>query len=330
MRTMVASATIRGFQSEIVSVNGVRLHYWLGGDPKGQPVILWHGFLSTGYAWREVAPELARAGFAVLVPDMRGYGDSDKPRGNEGYDARALAEEGRALVRELGFGLAKPIIHAAHDMGALPALIWTSDHPEEVATLLYIEAPVMLGDLLRNIITYTPEAMKDGSMWWWILPFAPDVPERLIVGNERAFLTWFYERHTVNTQAITSETVNEYLRTFAGREGVLGSLGIYRAAFESIEETEPLMRAKVQVPVVAMGGVKGLGAKVGQMVRMVAANVEDEVLNDSGHFLPEERPEAVVRRIIGFVERSNRTTNTAKGIRNTTFGPTGDVGGPDH
>ena len=307
MKTMVSSATIRGFQSEIVTVNGVRLHYWSGGDPKGHPVMLWHGFLSTGYAWREVAPALARAGLAVLVPDMRGYGDSDKPKGNEGYDARALAEEGRALARKLDFGQGKPIIHAAHDMGALPALIWTSDHPKEVSNLLYIEAPVMLGDLLRNIIAYTPEAMKNGSMWWWILPFAPDVPERLIVGNERAFLTWFYERDTVNTQAITSETVNEYLRTFAGREGVLGSLGIYRAAFKSIEETEPLMRAKVQVPVVAMGGVKGLGAKVGQMVRMVAANVEDEVLNDSGHFLPEERPDAVVRRIITCVERGNAT-----------------------
>src|ERR1700722_13100903 len=70
--------------------------YWLGGDPHGQPVILWHGFLSTGYAWREVAPVLADAGLAVLIPDMRGFGDSDKPDGTVGYDARALAEEGRA------------------------------------------------------------------------------------------------------------------------------------------------------------------------------------------------------------------------------------------
>jgi pimeloyl-ACP methyl ester carboxylesterase len=61
-------------------------------------VILWHGFLSTAYAWRDVAPALAKAGLAVLIPDMRGYGDSDKPAGNDGYDARSLAEEGRALI----------------------------------------------------------------------------------------------------------------------------------------------------------------------------------------------------------------------------------------
>ena len=101
---------IAGFRSETVSVGGVRLHYWLGGNPAGQPVVLWHGFLSTSYAWRKVAPALADAGMAVLVPDMRGFGDSDKPGGTEGYDARALAEEFRALVRKTGFGSGRPII----------------------------------------------------------------------------------------------------------------------------------------------------------------------------------------------------------------------------
>ena len=65
-------------------------------------------------------------------------------------------------------------------MGAPPALIWCADHPKEVAGLLYIEAPVMLGDVLRKIITYTPEAMEHGSMWWWLLPLAPGVPQRLV------------------------------------------------------------------------------------------------------------------------------------------------------
>jgi pimeloyl-ACP methyl ester carboxylesterase len=130
-------------------------------------------------------------------------------------------------------------------MGALPALIWTADHPDEVAGLLYIEAPVMLGPVLRQVFSYTPQAMAEGSMWWWILPLAPGVPERLIVGNERAFLTWFYEGdHVVNHAAIAPETVDEYLRTFAGKDGVLGSMGIYRAAFASIDQTEPLMTAK--------------------------------------------------------------------------------------
>ena len=121
METVTQIAKIQEFKSESIVVNGITLHYWSGGDLNGDPVILWHGFLATGYVWRDVAPALAKAGFCVLVPDMRGYGDSDKPEGTNGYDARSLANEGRALVSELGFGKRKPIIHAAHDMGALPA-----------------------------------------------------------------------------------------------------------------------------------------------------------------------------------------------------------------
>jgi pimeloyl-ACP methyl ester carboxylesterase len=230
----------QAFTSAVAEVGGLRLHYRVGGDPDGPPVLLWHGFLSTGYAWRKVMPSLADAGFAVLAPDMRGYGDSDKPAGTEGYDARALAKEFRLLVRQIGFGGGKPLVLAAHDMGAPPALLWAADHPEEVAGLLYVEAPVMLSAVLTKVIAYTPEAMREGSMWWWILPLAPDVPERLVVGNERAFLTWFYDKATAHRDAITSADVDEVLRTFAGREGVMGAMGVYRASFISITQTEPL------------------------------------------------------------------------------------------
>ena len=294
---MNGAPAIASLRSETVTVGGVRLHFRIGGDPAGQPVILWHGFLSTGYAWRKVAPTLVASGMAVLVPDMRGHGDSDKPAGNDGYDARALAEEMRALVAAIGFGGGRPIILAAHDMGALPALIWAADHPEEIASLLYIEAPVMLGEVLRPVFAYTPEAMAKGSMWWWILPLAPGVSERLIVGSERAFLTWFYEGATVRPEVFDAEVVDEILRTFAGADGVLGALGIYRAAFTSIEQTEPLTTNPVTVPIVAIGGVKGLGDKVGDMVRRVAADVTAETLTNAGHFVPEEAPEAVIRHI---------------------------------
>ncbi len=312
MNETILTAPIDGFTSDTASLGGVRLHYLLGGNPSGPPVLLWHGFLSTSQEWRKVMPALAEAGYAVLVPDMRGYGDSDKPEGTTGYDARALAEEFRTLVHKLGFGGGKPIILAAHDMGAPPALLWAADHPEEIAGLLYIEAPVMLSGVLSKIIAYTPEAMKEGSMWWWILPLAPEVPERLLVGKEREFLTWFYDLHMAKREAITEEDLNETLRTFSGREGVLGSMGVYRSAFTSIEQTEPLARLlvghKVAVPVVALGGDKSLGANVEKMLKLVAKNVEGEVVSNCGHFLPEEFPAVVVRHILAMASKRTSTS----------------------
>ena len=83
-----------------------------------------------------------------------------------------------------------------------------------------------------------------------------------------------------------------------GREGVLGALGVYRAAFASIAQTEPLTKDKIRTPVVAIGGDRGLGAKVGEMVRRVAFEVEAQTIPDCGHFVPEESPDTVVRNVL--------------------------------
>ncbi len=297
------SAPIAEFEQADETVSGVKLHYRLGGPEEGRPVILWHGFLSTGNLWRKVAPELVRAGYRVLIPDMRGYGDSDKPEGTDGYDARSLMEETRVLAAAIGFGANRPLLIAAHDMGALPALLWAADHPEEVAALASIEAPVMLGAPLKTVFAYDREHMGEGSMWWWILPLAPDVPECLIVGQERSFLTWFH-RHMAHPEAIEPEALDEVLRTFRGREGVLGALGIYRAAFNSIDQTEPLTEQKIVVPVLAVGGRRGLGDRVGQMVMQVAETVEATTLEDSGHFVPEEQPREMVRLLMKLADRT--------------------------
>jgi hypothetical protein len=66
------------------------------------------------------------------------------------------------------------------------------------------------------------------------------------------FPTWFYDRPIVTPNAIEGSTVDEYLRTFSGVEGVLGALGVYRAAFTTIEQTTPLMKEKLSVSVVAI------------------------------------------------------------------------------
>ena len=114
----------------------------------------------------------------------------------------------------------------------------------------------MLEEFLTKVISYTPEAMQKGSMWWWILPLAPGVPERLIVGNERAILTWFYEGATADPKSISEESLQETLRTFCGTECVLGSLGVYRAAFKTIDQTTPLKKHKVKLPCWRLAGRK--------------------------------------------------------------------------
>jgi pimeloyl-ACP methyl ester carboxylesterase len=299
----VTAAAIDGFASRTAQVGPIRIHHWIGGDPDGPPVLLWHGFLGTGYVWRKIAPQLAQAGLSVLIPDMRGYGDSDKPEGTDGYDARSLAEEFRALVDTLGFGYGRPLVLVAFDMGAPPALLWAADHPGEISALLYLEEPVLLQEVVTQIIRFERQAMERGSLWWWILPHAPRAPERLIVGNERAFLTWFYDRDPSTQRSIDAADVDEYLRTFSGSEGVLGALGVYRAVFTTMDQTASLTQTKVRVPIVALGGERAQGDSVRAMISLVAENVSRGTLPGCGHFLPEERPDEITRHILQVTNR---------------------------
>ena len=211
-----------------------------------------------------------------------------------------MSEEFRALVRQIGFGGGKPLLLVGHDIGTPPALLWAADHPEEVSGLLYVKAPVMLSAVLTRIIAYTPEAMKEGSMWWWILPLRQASPSDSSSAVNESFSLGFT---TKRWPTATPSRQKMWLRYCAAsrREGVLGAMGVYRAAFTSIEQTEPLAGLltghQVKVPVVALGGEKGLGEKVLMMVKMVAKHAEGGVVPNCGHFLPEECPEIVVSQI---------------------------------
>lgn len=98
-------------------VDGVGIEYEVTGE--GRPVVLLHGFPDSGRLWRHQVPELARAGFKVIVPDLRGYGRSDKPSPVEAYALQLLAADVLAVMSDAGVERAHIV---GHDWGA--AITW--------------------------------------------------------------------------------------------------------------------------------------------------------------------------------------------------------------
>lgn len=279
-------------------VNGVRLNYAVVGQ--GEPVLLWHGFPGTSQSWHRVVPLLART-HTVIVPDMRGFGDSEKPA--QGYDAHTLVGDFRALLKHLGIG---PLHVVAHDMGAPAGLVWAGHHPDEVRTLAYLDEPVITVDALAQLMRFTPEGTVRGGLWWWPLAFAPGLAETLFAGHEREVLGWFYENYCANREAIDAAAVDETMRSFAAPGGVSGVLGVYRAIFETQAQTERFLRDKVQVPVLALGGDKSFGDKTRALLTSVAEHVQGGVVTNCGHFIPEEQPEVLVRELRAFWNAAGR------------------------
>jgi pimeloyl-ACP methyl ester carboxylesterase len=127
-----ADFKLRGIQPHhTTNANGIRMHYVTGG--RGAPIVLLHGFASTWYEWRHVMPELAKL-YTVVVPDLRGAGDSAKPA--TGYDKRTMAEDIYQLVRQLGH---QRIFLVGHDIGFSVAYSYEASHPEDVRRLALIE-----------------------------------------------------------------------------------------------------------------------------------------------------------------------------------------------
>ena len=285
------------FSDKYATVNGIRLHYVKGGS--GPVLLLWHGFLATWYSWRKVMPELARS-YTVIAPDMRGFGDTDKPE--SGYDAATLTEDFRALIKlEAGD---EQVIIMAHDMGAPSAFLYAARYRKEVKALVYFENPVLTMNNMHQLHQFNPKGTRKGGLWWWPFAFATDIPQRLLLGHEREFLTWFYETATHDRGAsIEEKAIAEYLRTFSGTEGILGAFGMYREVFSSIEQTEKYegLFSKINTPVLALGGELALGKLVQPMVEGVASNVQGEVVPNCGHFIQEERPQELLTKFQKFI-----------------------------
>src|SRR5215475_9377574 len=153
--------------------NGVQIHYVIGGY--GDPVVLLHGWPETWYEWRHVMPALSK-NYTVIVPDLRGLGDSSKPL--TGYDGKTVAEDIHQLVAKLGY---KTIFLVGHDLGSQPAYSYAAAHPTEVKKLVIMEY-IFPG--------FTPPQLE-GKIWWFPFQQVADLPETLVQGKELPYLSWF-------------------------------------------------------------------------------------------------------------------------------------------
>ncbi|WP_226584491.1 alpha/beta fold hydrolase [Acuticoccus sediminis] len=275
-----------------VRVNGVRLHYVRAGT--GDPLVLLHGWPQSWREWRHVIPALASR-FTVIAPDLRGFGDSDKPSG--GYDKRTVAQDIYELVRQLGFG---EINLVGHDIGMMVAYDYAASHPAEVRRLAVLEAglPGLGLEALQDAATYP-------QFWHFGFFKAPGVAEALIAGREKMFLTYFIRHLAYDTSAVTDDDLGEYAQRLAAPGGLRGSFEHYRAFAADAVRNRELAQSKLPMPVLAIGGDHSMRDMVADIMRALADNVRPAVIERSGHWIPEEQPEQLLKAMTDFFTESS-------------------------
>ncbi|WP_410013575.1 alpha/beta fold hydrolase [Sodalis sp. C49] len=314
-------ADLAGFVHRFATVAGVRIHYVdnghsAGGDtsdtalPEGTGgdavktraetsaadprlvAVLLAGFPESGYAWRKVMPLLAR-GYRVIVPDLPGQGDSDRPQA--GYDTESLANAVHGLLRQLGI---RRYFLAGHDIGAWVAYPYALMFGDEVRRLALLDAGIP-GITLPDALPTAPD--RAWRTWHFAFHAIADLPEVLIAGREREYLDWFLRRKTANPQSFTEADIDEYLRAFKQDGGLRAGLAYYREAALSAAQNRRLSgNGGLAMPVLALSADQGSIIDMAAPLRAFADNVQGVVVPHCGHFLPEEQPEAVARELEGF------------------------------
>lgn len=268
------------------------LHYVTAGARDAEALVLLHGFPQTWYEWLPVVPALAER-YRVIAPDLRGLGESSRPAG--GYDKDTIANDIWLLVHDvLGYERLRLV---GHDWGGPTAYALAAQHRDAVSHLALIDVTVP-GDG-SNVFSTSQ------GRWHHGFHQTLDLPEALVTGREDVYVSWFLDNFSAHPGAIDRQTQAEYIRAYSRAGALRAGFGLYRAIPQDIINNQRHIEAgKLTMPTLGLGGSEafGRGDLVVDSLKRIAENVSGGVIEGSGHFIPEEAPDAMLEWLLPFLE----------------------------
>lgn len=283
------AAAPAGFSHGTAEVNGITLHYVKGGS--GTPLVLLHGWPETWFEWHRVMPALAER-YTVIAPDLRGAGESSKPE--DGYTKRQMADDIHQLVGKLGYGN-QPIALAGHDIGMMVAYAYAAQYPASVSKLVLMDAP------LPGIQPVWDILLKDPRSWHFDFHAEVELAASLVKGQEREYLTSFYEKFGFNKTAFTEEELRESTRAYSQPGALQAGFKWYATFPQDVQDNLTFSQNKLSMPVLALGGEYSSGPFMFPLIQQVAQNFTVVSIPQSGHWIAQENPDALVRELKAFL-----------------------------
>ena len=299
---------IDGMKGDWAKVNGITMFYQYGGRKTAKPLLLVHGLFQTGMMWRRVAPKLMEDHF-LIIPDNRGYGQSEKPAEMEKMTKRLQAQDLYELLRLLKV---EQCVVLSHDRGARIARTLAMDHPE-----------ILLGASFMDMLPteYIYQEMTGAELgphhWDQLFKLASPMAEDLLVGNAantKTYVDSFYKRSRGFVDLLKQDGVYDYyLECMQSPGAMMAMLNDYRAAAHI---DVPRIRAaldrgdRISVPVQVLWATTGNASKSPalEIYRKRCSNAVTGAGIISGHYLAEEAPEVTQDLLLGFVDDCYGTT----------------------
>ncbi|XP_071452586.1 epoxide hydrolase 4-like [Hetaerina americana] len=266
-----------------IQLKNVKLHYVEKGDKKKPLMLFAHGFPEFWYSWRHQIKEFSKDYWTVAV-DLRGYGDSEKPKRIGDYTKACIIEDLKELVVALG---KEKCILVAHDWGGVIAWSMVMKYPEMIERYIIMNGPLA--------IAYKDAVMKNKKqlflswyMFFYQLPFLPEIWARFQDMKIFEVLTMGSE-----SNAITAEDIEAYKYTFGKPGAFSGPVNYYRANFfGSLKKDSPRQLKKITVPGMLLWGEKDffLDIRIVEYTKKYADNLHTEIIKGANHFVQQDEP----------------------------------------
>jgi pimeloyl-ACP methyl ester carboxylesterase len=254
----------------------------------GEKVLLISGFPQTRRSWNRMIPFLSSR-FQAIPADLPSFGDSGI------LSAPATTENVARVFHEFVANLGVPLHVVAHDFGAWCAYSWALLFPNDFKSLTLIEAGIP-GVTLVNDIQLSDYKRK----WNFIFMMVPDLPAELTKGKEEIYVGWWYKNKVHTPGAIPPSDVAAYVQAYA-REGRMDAAFDYcRNIVNDMEFNKKQFTGEIPVRLLAIGGQYSIPT-MGEALRPYFKDVKSLVVPDSGHFVPEEQPEALAKALLAFL-----------------------------
>lgn len=279
---------LTGFSSHITSVRDIKLHYVTGG--KGEPLVLIAGWPQTWWSFHKIMPTLSKK-YKVIAVDIRGMGSSDKPL--SGYSKKNIALDILELINHLGLD---KVNIAGHDIGANVAISFAGHHPAHTKKLIILDTPHPDENM------YKLPMLPFGAPvhpWWVAFNQIDTLPEELLYGRFNIVQEWIFNKLLVNKSAITDFDREIYANAYNNKDAIRASNGWYKAFQEDIADIKTMK--SIKIPTLGIASPAGY-----QLLKLslpaYITNFDLKMIENSGHFIQEEKPEKTVRAIIDFLE----------------------------
>ncbi len=291
----------KNFSTFEVNNHGVRIRGRVGGKLDGKPLLLIHGHPQSHTMWHLTAPELAKQ-FRVVMFDLRGYGDSDRPvtdAAHEPYSKRIMATDAMAVMAHFGYTQFQVL---AHDRGARVAHRLAADHPKAVERMMLLDIAPTLG-------MYENTTQLFATLYWhWFFLIQPaPLPEALIGDDPVRYLHGVMGSRYGGLAKFAPAALVEYERCALIPNSAMAMAEDYRAAATidlEHDRSDVAAGKKIDTPIHVLWGAKGVVQQCFDVLALWRERVNhvSGMAVDSGHYIPEENPAIVLSEALAFLK----------------------------